>query len=415
MENTIWYTKTMVPKKCTTPAYKGARFDTEGFCVTHSSVRLCRITDNGQYKIVRKTCFKCGSAALMTEPHVQKTTAHGYKKKGVMQRDVPSELLRAGGHNAARGGGGDSGHSHNRDSKRIDPCRQGAGIVQDKQLQQRRRARTLSPRPSTITRRSPRERLFQSNILQKMSHGTMKGLIMDLKPPLFSNNFAAPSSSEQRPSKDNTTLSKQDNNKKTTTKCSEGVGHCRLHPQVQLGIRRTKLSDGKWEITKDVCPHCFLTTDNSTPSTPKPKTHKKKAIAPSSLKSSLKSSSNKSRALALTMATTTPPSTPRPTPPSPKITPKTPLCLTDDYFSSALVVYKEGSNSPSPPPPLYSPTSVSEDVMTVKYRNHNWAALPNSTARMARNNNNDRRKQKKNKEQQRQHHAYDAWESLPVC
>ena len=42
----------------TTPAYKGARFNIEGKCIAHSDVRLCRVTSDGGYKIVRKSCYK---------------------------------------------------------------------------------------------------------------------------------------------------------------------------------------------------------------------------------------------------------------------------------------------------------------------------------------------------------------------
>lgn len=80
--------------KGTTPAYKGARFDTDGFCLAHDDVRLCRLTSNGQFKIVRKTCWKCGSAALMTnpKPHAHRNNMHGYRKKEFC-REVPSELF----------------------------------------------------------------------------------------------------------------------------------------------------------------------------------------------------------------------------------------------------------------------------------------------------------------------------------
>ena len=58
-------TDTMVSP--TTPAYKGARFNIEGKCIAHSDVRLCRVTSDGGYKIVRKSCYKCGSTSFMGE------------------------------------------------------------------------------------------------------------------------------------------------------------------------------------------------------------------------------------------------------------------------------------------------------------------------------------------------------------
>ena len=53
----------------------------------------------------------------MTDPHVQKRNVHGYKKKAVPHREVPSGLLTAGG----GGGGGGNLHRH---TKRIDHCSQ---------------------------------------------------------------------------------------------------------------------------------------------------------------------------------------------------------------------------------------------------------------------------------------------------
>ena len=44
----------------------GARFDINGFCVNHPKLRMCKLTSDGKYIIVRKTCQRCGSAGLMT-------------------------------------------------------------------------------------------------------------------------------------------------------------------------------------------------------------------------------------------------------------------------------------------------------------------------------------------------------------
>ena len=46
------------------PAYPGANFDDEGFCVVHNTVRLCELRDDGRYKILRKLCYKCGNTAI---------------------------------------------------------------------------------------------------------------------------------------------------------------------------------------------------------------------------------------------------------------------------------------------------------------------------------------------------------------
>lgn len=101
----------MQSNKQRAPAYSGARFDINGYCISHSDVRLCRVTETGQYKIVCKTCFKCGSIALETDAHYQKINVHGYKKKNSAPREVPSNLFTTGGKNetsVSRGRGDDS-------------------------------------------------------------------------------------------------------------------------------------------------------------------------------------------------------------------------------------------------------------------------------------------------------------------
>ena len=61
------------------PAYKGARFNSRGLCTSHSDVRLCRIASDGSFHIIRKTCFKCGSAGLAG--HAKKTKLHGCSER----------------------------------------------------------------------------------------------------------------------------------------------------------------------------------------------------------------------------------------------------------------------------------------------------------------------------------------------
>eukprot|EP00970_Alexandrium_tamarense_P011684 scaffold2561_cov262-Alexandrium_tamarense.AAC.1 len=93
------------PLDKSTPAYPSARFDSNGYCIAHPSIRLCRLTNDGKYKIVCKTCFKCGSAGLMTDAHENKIAVHGYKKKGSKHREIPSLLT-------ASGGGDGASHNH---------------------------------------------------------------------------------------------------------------------------------------------------------------------------------------------------------------------------------------------------------------------------------------------------------------
>lgn len=74
------------------PAYNGARFDSSGLCIAHPDVRLSRPIADGKYKIVRKICFKCGSASLMTGHRAQRTEK---KKMYGNGKTVPDGLLVA--------------------------------------------------------------------------------------------------------------------------------------------------------------------------------------------------------------------------------------------------------------------------------------------------------------------------------
>jgi hypothetical protein len=84
------------PLDKSTPAYPAARFGIDGLCISHPSVRLCHLTTDGKYKIVRKTCPKCGTAGLMNDEVSGKVNhPHGYKKKSKVaskSRENPNAL-----------------------------------------------------------------------------------------------------------------------------------------------------------------------------------------------------------------------------------------------------------------------------------------------------------------------------------
>jgi hypothetical protein len=333
------------------PAYKGARFDADGFCLAHSDVRLCRLTQNGQYKIVRKTCYKCGSAALMTDPHAQKTNVHGYKKKGVSHREMPSELL------TAKGAGGDDGHrQHAKQRERSCP---------------RQRARTLSPRrrgrSKSTPRSSPKKPLSKSHVMQRMATETIRDLIQ-IKPP-FSR--ASSKDGDGRAAKkdkgrkhSNSTKGRAEDEKEgrgqsEALRMCEGVGRCRVHPEVQLSITRITTGDGKWKIVKEICPHCFPS------STPHPR---------------MSSGCGKQDDDSDHTHPVTPPSTPE--------TVKATL-VSDHYFSRALVIHKS---------PVAEKTVCKDNARSI---------LRNSTARIEKTTKKRRSSSKPPK-------AYKAWDSLPV-
>ena len=75
------------------PAYPGARFNSSGFCTNHSNVRLCTVTDEGKYKILRKVCFKCGSTSLRNNTTRRVITLHGIVKKDIATRALPKGLF----------------------------------------------------------------------------------------------------------------------------------------------------------------------------------------------------------------------------------------------------------------------------------------------------------------------------------
>jgi len=78
------------------PAYPGARFNSSGFCTNHSNVRLCVVTNEGKYKILRKTCFKCGSSSLMNNfTRITTNKMHGRVKKDLPSRDLPKGIFSA--------------------------------------------------------------------------------------------------------------------------------------------------------------------------------------------------------------------------------------------------------------------------------------------------------------------------------
>ena len=345
-----------MPAQKSTPAYKGARFDAKGFCLTHSTVRLCKLTSNGRYQVVRKCCWKCGHAALMSDPHTTKTNAHGYKKKTPLHRDIPSDMFATSGE-----------HRHH-DSKQhtTSPKHTSKGH------HHRSRARTLSPRREFKTvkaRTSPKKKtpLSSSHTMgQKIpNEKTIKDL-MQIKLPF-----------SKLPSKGSGSDHSDHAPKHHDKKSSQGVGHCHAHPEVKLGIWRT-MEDKKWAIATDECPLCLahgtrnIFEDCSCP-------HKKQVPTASPL---LRKCTNEDLNR-LDSHQYSPKSSPR----SVRAT-----IASDDYFSRALVIYDE------------------EDALaeTVKHKNcWKMPPLPLPDTRLAKAN-------KKHREHSKKTAVYDAWDALPV-
>lgn len=79
-----------------TPAYTGALFNSLGFCINHHNVRLCNVTREGKYKILRKICPKCGTSSLRSNITRHRVTQlHGSAKKELPLRKMPKDMLTA--------------------------------------------------------------------------------------------------------------------------------------------------------------------------------------------------------------------------------------------------------------------------------------------------------------------------------
>ena len=79
-----------------TPAYTGALFNSLGFCINHHNVRLCNVTREGKYKVLRKICPKCGTSSLRSNITRHRVTQlHGSAKKELPLRKMPKDMLTA--------------------------------------------------------------------------------------------------------------------------------------------------------------------------------------------------------------------------------------------------------------------------------------------------------------------------------
>ena len=333
-----------MPQK-STPAYAGARFNATGHCLIHRSVRLCApiAGSSGRYRILRKTCPKCGTAALMTDVHSHKTAVHGYKRRAIRDREVRGHLTTAGGDDHRH-------HRHDRDSmsKTREPTSPRSG----------RRARTLSPRRSrsSIQRSPAKTPLSASHVVQrKPSIDKIRRLAGDptsmIRPPPFSRSSSGDSDEDAK----HPSYGKKGSGETSV----EGVGHCRVHPEVKLAIRRTARDDGKWDIAKDGCPLCLRSggrsRSRSTKGSSRGKSISKSIVA--SIRNAASEDSGDGGAAR----------------PRPEASP-------EDYFSRALVVYDPNAANHNG---ANSETKTGRPPSGSSVRNRS-TILPNSTARMAR-------------------------------
>ena len=215
------------------PAYKGARFNSRGFCTSHSDVRLCRIASDGSFHIIRKTCFKCGSAGLAG--HAKKTKLHGCKKKPLPHRQVQSKLLSADSSTRSR--------------------RSSSPIHKDGS---RRRRRTLSPPVHKIyTQTIPGRPVSSSEVMKPKVTAEKISQLMKLMPPMYQSQASQSiSTTKEKSQQQQNTLPRQSFT--TTTKQElpfDKNGCCKAHPNVQLA---KKNPDGGWTSVSGVCPQCCV-------------------------------------------------------------------------------------------------------------------------------------------------------------
>mmetsp|Transcript_41391 Transcript_41391/g.86882 ORF Transcript_41391/g.86882 Transcript_41391/m.86882 type:complete len:380 (-) Transcript_41391:111-1250(-) len=244
------------------PAYDGARFDVDGFCVVHSDIRLCRLID-GKYKTVRKICFKCGAIASRN----QKTKLNGRRKNSTHRRDVPTSIGVSTGFDGCQAVGERHGKKPERPNSQNPPCRSARRLSKDLTTDAkhpsyhapkegdilRRRGRTLSPLRKSIPNSQKKPSSTSGVTKKKVTDEKIKELIM-LMPPLYTKNTNAGCSG---------THNAQSRKKGTQTRTPrrqeipfDEEGFCRAHPEVRLAKKNPE--GGEWEVVSGLCPQCCV-------------------------------------------------------------------------------------------------------------------------------------------------------------
>ena len=66
------------------PAYPGAKFNMDGLCTRHATIRLCRVTNAGTYKkyqILHKVCSKCDTTTKTTQQQQHSSLARDHPSR----------------------------------------------------------------------------------------------------------------------------------------------------------------------------------------------------------------------------------------------------------------------------------------------------------------------------------------------
>ena len=259
------------------PAYSGARFDSGGFCLTHSDVRLCRLTVEGNYKTIRKICFKCGSGGLMmTNRHAQKATLHKFRKKSLPHREMPSAELLSASDGDRSGAEGRRSKKKERRSSQYPSA--GARQHNSQDLTARktarskrrstspyrkgcdeRRGRTLSPLRKILhnSKRQARPSSSEEVMKKKLTKEKIQELY-GLMPPLYKQSGIKAGSSRGDGQSSNDKGNQNRKSSKRPTKQNmpfDRSGYCRAHPEVRLAKKDSK---GDWNVVSSVCPQCCV-------------------------------------------------------------------------------------------------------------------------------------------------------------
>jgi len=267
------------------PAYSGARFDAKGMCIFHSDVRLCKVKDDGKFQIVKKTCFKCGTAGLIVKDcHKAKTRVHGYKAKGVPKRQQLADKLQGLSSRNLDPKTDEQRPLESKDSKGSSKGRsrrQKKTQTRGEQRPPTSRSRTLSPlRPKaqrspkpTSTGRGRRREMYDPIEYPipplPLADTARTGIAIAFTPTSrkHGNTGACVYAKSNKIQRDDrrTDLPGSTSREIKVEKISNGFGfgHCSIHPHVRLAIIRSTRGDGNWDIRKESCPLCPATRGKS--------------------------------------------------------------------------------------------------------------------------------------------------------
>lgn len=242
------------------PAYPSAKFNADGICIIHSTIRLSKLAPDGTYKTIRKICPKCGAATsqgVKAVLHEQRKMNEKRKKELRVPRrgSATGDSVRDDNSGSGCASGGSRGKTNQgrKKSNKGQPDRYDARAHTNTQgsdsssghknkcATRRSRRKTVSCQtvtssaPSSPINRGakipPRPSSSSEAVKKKVTAAKIEELVQ-LMPPLY-----------------------QERKKKKLPFDENGC--CRAHPEVQLA-KKIDHADG-WEVVRGVCPMCCCT------------------------------------------------------------------------------------------------------------------------------------------------------------